>query len=129
MFAVSAEYMPVFARTLLQDTPEEGKHKVDLLPFTFTMQKRGRLVGKVTVLVTLEVQDASKVEYVKQRVPQVRADFNMVLSELSRVRFDVNRPIDPDLVQQYLAPYADYRMGKDVVKVYLRQALIEPNKK
>ena len=121
--------MPVFARTLLQDTPEEGKHKVDLLPFTFTMQKRGRLVGKDTILATLEVQDASKVEYVKQRVPQVRADFNMVLSELSRVRFDVNRPIDPDLVQQYLTPYADYRMGKDVVKVYLRQALIEPNKK
>ncbi|UTW59275.1 hypothetical protein KFE96_02905 [Kordiimonas sp. SCSIO 12603] len=125
---LAAEFSPALSVVTMQDAPEEGKHKVELMPFTFTMQKRGRLIGKVTVQVVLEVQDASKIEYVKQRVPQIRADFNLVLSELSRVRFDINRPIDPDLVQQYLTPYADYRMGKDVVKVYLKQALIEPNK-
>ncbi|MCK0069963.1 hypothetical protein [Kordiimonas laminariae] len=125
---LAAEFSPALFALTVQDAPEEGKHKVELMPFTFTMQKKGRLIGKVTVQAVLEVQDASKIEYVKQRVPQIRADFNLVLSELSRVRFDINRPIDPDLVQRSLTPYADYRVGKDVVKVYLKQALIEPNK-
>ncbi len=109
-----------------QPLPEEGKLKLDFAPFTFSMFERGRVVGKVSVMLTLEVQDGSKVEFVKQRMPQMRADFNIALSQLAKVRFDVNEPVDPDLIKEYLTPFADYRVGDDVVRVYLKQALIEP---
>lgn len=106
--------------------PDEGKLAIDMDPFTFSMFERGRLVGRVTMALTLVVQEQSDSEAVRLRMPQIRADFLNALTTLSRQRFNVNKPIDPDIVRAYLTQYLDYRLGQDIAEVYVKQALIKP---
>lgn len=123
-FLVLAFAWPVSAQD--GEMPDEGKLTIEMQPFDFTMFKRGRTVGKVSISLTLVVNEQSESEMIRDRLPQIRSDFLAALTVLSRLRFDVNRPIDPDVVTVYLKPYLEHRIGPDKVSVYVRQALIKP---
>lgn len=106
--------------------PEEGKLSIDMDPFTFSMFERGRLVGRVSMTLTLVVQEQKDSEIVRLRLPQIRSDFFSALTTLSRQRFDVNKPIDPDIVRAYLSQFLNHRLGEGKVDVFVKQALIKP---
>lgn len=115
---------PVFAQD--GTMPEEGKLAIDMEPFTFPMFERGRLVAKVSMTLTLVVQQSDYAEAVRLRLPQIRSDFLNALTTLARQRFNVNKPIDPDIVRVYLSQYLNYRLGEGKADVYVKQALINP---
>jgi hypothetical protein len=122
-------FQPVsIARAYLEEggIPEEGKLRIDLNPFDFSMIHRGQLKGMVSLTLTLVIQDQSDSEMIRERLPQIRADFLSALTTLSRQRFDVNRPIDPDIVRAFLTPYLDHRLGANKVQVYVKHAMIKP---
>lgn len=106
--------------------PEEGKLSIDMDPFTFSMFERGRLVGRVSMTLTLVVQEQKDSELVRLRLPQIRSDFFSALTTLSRQRFDVNKPIDPDIVRAYLSQFLNHRLGEGKADVFVKQALIKP---
>lgn len=106
--------------------PEEGKLSIDMDPFTFSMFERGRLVGRVSMTLTLVVQEQKDSEIVRLRLPQIRSDFFSALTTLSRQRFDVNKPIDPDIVRAYLSQFLNHRLGEGKADVFVKQALIKP---
>ncbi len=106
--------------------PQEGKLAIDMEPFTFPMFERGRLVAKVSMTLTLVVRESGYAEAVRLRLPQIRSDFLGALTTLSRQRFNVNKPIDPDIVRVYLSQYLNYRLGEGKADVYVKQALINP---
>ncbi len=106
--------------------PEEGKLSIDMDPFTFSMFERGRLVGRVSMTLTLVVQEQKDSEIVRLRLPQIRSDFFSALTTLSKQRFDVNKPIDPDIVRAYLSQFLNHRLGEGKADVFVKQALIKP---
>ena len=95
-------------------------------PFDFPLFDRGRRTGRVSLMLTLVVQDQSDTERVRLHMPQIRSDFLGALTSLSRQRFKVNKPIDPDIVRAYLSPFLNYRLGEGKVDVFVKQALINP---
>lgn len=107
--------------------PEEGKLAIDMDPFDFPMFNRGRMVGRVSMILTLVVQEQRDSELVRLRMPQIRSDFLGALTTLSRQRFNVNKPIDPEIVRAYLTPFLGYRLGDGKADVYVKQALIKPS--
>ncbi|TNE67916.1 MAG: hypothetical protein EP335_00105 [Alphaproteobacteria bacterium] len=119
LFAAS----PVFASEGTEEA-DASLPRIDMNPFNFSLLNRGRVDGKVTLQLTLVVSDPKDVEFVRSRQPQIRSDFLTALTVLSRQRFSVNHPIDPDIVSAYLTPYADARLGSGKVKVYVKEALI-----
>ena len=104
-----------------------GRPSLDMKPFNFSIIKRGIVEGQATLQLVLMTQNTTDFEFVRSRLPQVRSDFNTALSVLAQQHFDVNRPIDPDVVKAYLTPYLDHRLGKGKAEVFVRQALIHPN--
>jgi hypothetical protein len=109
-----------------EDELDVGKPKIEMAPFNFSLIRQGRVEGKVTLHLTLVIEEEGAHEKVRLRVPQLRSDFNSALSVLARQRFTVSRPINPDVVRSYLTPYAVHRLGAGVVSIYVQQALIEP---
>lgn len=109
------------------EVPEEGKLAIDMEPFDFPMFNRGRMVGKVSMTLTLVVQEQRDSEDVRLHMPQIRSDFLGALTTLSRQRFNVNKPIDPEIVRAYLTQFLDYRLGEHKADVYVKQALIKPS--
>lgn len=108
------------------EVPTEGKHRIAFEPFNLSLLKRGRVVGQVDLRLVLVLQDGNDYEEIANLVPQIKSDFTVALSDLARKVFDVNRPIDPDLVSAYLTPFVDRRLGRDRVEVFVQHALIEP---
>ncbi|MBV1901120.1 MAG: hypothetical protein KUG56_05550 [Kordiimonadaceae bacterium] len=104
---------------------DEGKHKINFNPFYLSLFKRGRVVGQAELRIVLQLEDGNDYEELNNLKTQIRADFVSALTELARIRFDVNRPIDPDVVKAYLTPFADYRLGEGRVQIYVQHALIE----
>ncbi len=104
-----------------------GKPKLEMSPFNFSVIKRGIVEGQATLQIVLVMENTQDFEVVRSRLPQVRSDFNTALSMLSRQTFQVNRPIDPDIVKAYLTPYIDARLGVGMAEVFVKQALIHPN--
>lgn len=107
--------------------PEEGKLTINMAPFDFSLIQRGRLQGKVSLSLTLVVENQRDSEMIRARLPQVRSDFLNGLTSLSRQRFNVNRPIDPDVVTTFLTPYLNHRLGEGKARVYVQHAQIKPN--
>jgi len=103
-----------------------GKPTLDMKPFNFSVIKRGIVEGKATLQLALMTENTTDFEFVRSRLPQIRSDFNTALSVLSQQHFNVNRPIDPDVVKAYLTPYLDHRLGKGKAEVFVKQALIHP---
>lgn len=110
-----------------EGSAEVGKPRIEMKPFNLALLDRGRVTGKATLHLVLVIEKSGAHEFVRTRLPQVRADFNSALTVLARQRFSVSKPIDPDVVRAYLSPYADYRLGAGVVSVYVHQALIDPS--
>lgn len=108
------------------EASEVGKPKIDMQPFHFALIKQGRIQGKVNLHLVLVVEKTEELEKVRTRLPQLRSDFNSALTVLSRQRFSVRRPINPDIVKAYLTPYAERRLGPGVISIYVNQALVEP---
>lgn len=108
------------------EAPTEGKYKIPLEPFHFALLKRGRVVGQVNLTLVLELADGREYEDINRQVPRIRSDISIALTDLARQQFDVDRPIDPDLVSAYLTPFLDYRLGADRVEVYVQKAIIDP---
>jgi|GEM_PF-1379287 len=106
---------------------EFGKPKIEMKPFNMALLERGRVRGKVTIYLVLVIEQDGGHEFVRTRLPQLRADFNSALTVLARQRFSISRPIDPDIVKAYLTPYADRRLGGGVISIYVKQALVEPD--
>lgn len=110
-----------------EEMPEEGKLAIDMDPFDFPMFNRGRMVARVSMALTLVVQEQRDSELIRLHMPQIRSDFLGALTTLSRQRFNVNKPIDPEIVRAYLTPFLDYRLGEHKAEVYVKQALIKPS--
>ena len=108
--------------------PEEGKLAIEMAPFDFSLIQRGRLRGKVSLSLTLVVENQRDSEMIRARLPQIRSDFLNGLTSLSRQRFDVNRPIDPDVVTAFLTPYLNHRLGEGKAHVYVQHAQIKPGR-
>lgn len=106
--------------------PEEGKLAIDMDAFNFSMFTRGRIVGKVSITLTLVVIEQRDSEVIRLRLPQIRSDFLSALAILSRQRFNVNKPIDPDIVTAYLTPFLEHRIGADKANIFVKHALITP---
>ncbi len=106
--------------------PEEGKLAIDMDAFNFTMFNRGRVVGKVSITLTLVVIKQRDSEVIRLRLPQIRSDFLSALTILSRQRFNVNKPIDPDIVTEYLTPFLNHRIGPGKADIFVKHALITP---
>ncbi|WP_417449504.1 hypothetical protein [Kordiimonas sp.] len=104
-----------------------GKPQLDMVPFNLSVIKRGVVEGQVALHFVLVMDNTSDFEFVRTRLPQVRSDFNAALTVLSRQHFNVNRPIDPDIVKAYLTPYLDHRLGGGKAEIFVKQALIHPN--
>lgn len=104
-----------------------GKPKLEMEPFNFSVIKRGVVEGQATLQIVLLMENTQDFEVVRSRLPQIRSDFNTALTMLSRQRFQVNRPIDPDIVKAYLTPYIDARLGPGMAEVFVKQALIHPS--
>ncbi|WP_155859915.1 hypothetical protein [Kordiimonas gwangyangensis] len=104
-----------------------GKPQLDMQPFNFSVIKRGVVEGQATLQLVLVTENTVDFEFVRSRLPQVRSDFNTALSVLAQQHFNVNRPIDPDIVKAYLTPYLEHRLGKGKAEVFVKQALIHPN--
>ena len=106
--------------------PAEGKLAIEMAPYDFSLIQRGRLRGKVSLTLTLVVEKQRDSEMIRQRLPQIRSDFLNGLTTLSRQRFNVNRPIDPDVVTAFLMPYLNHRVGEGKARVYVKHAQIKP---
>lgn len=108
------------------EVPSEGKHKIAFEPFHLSLLRRGRVVGQVDLRLVLVLQEGRDYEEINNLMPQIRSDFNVALTDMARKVFDVNRPIDPDLVSAYLTPYVDHRLGRGRVEVFVQHAMIDP---
>lgn len=119
---------PVFAQDeeTEGEVPTEGKHRIAFEPFNISLLKRGRVVGQVDLRLVLVLHNGNEYEEINNLVPQIKSDFTVALTDLARKVFDVNRPIDPDLVSAYLTPFVDRRLGRGRVDVFVQHALIEP---
>ncbi len=106
--------------------PEEGKLAIVMDTFDFSMFTRGRVVGKVSITLTLVVIEQRDSEIIRLRLPQIRSDFLSALTILSRQRFNVNKPIDPDIITVYLTPFLSHRIGPGKASIFVKHALITP---
>ncbi|MCJ9428086.1 hypothetical protein [Kordiimonas marina] len=108
------------------DSQTDALPKIDMTPFKFSLIKRGRVRGKVSVTLTLVVNKSDDMKYIRLHQPQLRSDFLTALTILANQQIDPNRPIDPDIISAYLTPYADYRLGTGKVTVYVKEAMVTP---
>lgn len=114
------------ASLLWAQNPDELTAEVEMKPIQFSLYQRGRVRGQVTIQLVLQVLDPNDVSVVEERIPQIQSDFVSALIALSKQYFDVNQPIQPDLVAGYLQPFAIKRFGPDKVNIFVVQATINP---
>jgi flagellar basal body-associated protein FliL len=105
---------------------DEGKHKITFSPFNITVMKRGKVQGLADIQLVLQLVDNREYEELNALKPQLRSDITTALSTLARQRWSLTRPIDPDIISQYLTPFISYRVGEGRLEVYVTQALINP---
>ena len=125
-FVISVLSGPLAAEARQGVMPEEGKLAIEMDVFDFSMFDRGRMVGKVSLTLTLVVIEQSDSEVIRLRLPQIRSDFLSALTILSRQRFNVNKPINPDIVTAYLTPFLSNRIGAGKANIFVKHALITP---
>jgi len=105
---------------------DEGKHKITFEPFQISLLERGKLRGTVDIQLVLQLQENTDYKNLNALKPQLTADIAAGLSSLARLRWSVNRPIDPDIVSNYLTPIVARRVGAGKLDVYVLKALINP---
>ncbi|MBL4788451.1 MAG: hypothetical protein JKY60_05185 [Kordiimonadaceae bacterium] len=115
-----------------QDEPQddellkEGRLSLKFEPFRIAVLRRGRVTGTADLQITLQLRNNNEYEELKAKLPQLRSDMVSALSSLSRRRWLISRPIDPDIVSRYLKPYVDRRVGAGRLDIYVLKALIDP---
>jgi flagellar basal body-associated protein FliL len=114
------------AENVHAQSADELSTEIIIDPIQFSMYQRGRIRGQVTIQLVLEVLNPSDVETIKERVPQIKSDFVSALIALSKHYFDVNKPLQADLIAGYLKPFADQRLGPDKINIFVVQATINP---
>jgi len=123
---------PTRAAVYAQDEPEEeallqeGRLSIKFAPFRIAVLRKGRITGTADLQITLQLRDNDEYNELKAKLPQLRSDMVSALSSLSRRRWSVTRPIDPDIVSRYLKPYVDRRVGAGRLDIYVLKALIDP---
>jgi hypothetical protein len=105
---------------------DEGKLKISFAPFNITVFNRGQVRGTADIQIVLQLKENGEYEEINRLKPQLRADISTALTTLSRRRWSLTKPINPDIVSAYLKPFVDYRIGADRVEVYVLRALINP---
>lgn len=105
---------------------DEGKHKITFQPFEVMLLRRGKVKGVADIQLVLQLHENQDYERLNTLKPQLGADIAAALSSLARQYWDVNRPIDPDVVSNYLKPIVARRVGADKLDVYVLRALITP---
>lgn len=103
-----------------------GAQRIIMAPMNISLFESNRLTARVNIELILEVQDLADVEDIRDRVPQLRSDFLTALNLLARERFSIDRPIDPELIKLYVLAYADRRLGKGKIDVFVQEAYIQP---
>ena len=113
-----------------EDGKEDNKdviyeNRIEMEPFNISLFEGSRIAGRFNVRIVVEVAEGVDSVSAKQKVPQMRADFVIALSQLARVGFRVDRPIDPNLISDYLKRFAEERIGKGQVEIYVLEAYVE----
>ncbi|UTW55605.1 hypothetical protein [Kordiimonas sp. SCSIO 12610] len=112
--------------TIFAQSAEDFSTEIQVDPIQFSLYQRGRITGQVTIQLVLEVLDPSDVEPIKERLPQIKSDFVSALIALSKHYFDVNKPLQADLIAGYLKPFAARRLDGEKVNIFVVQATINP---
>jgi len=124
--AISALLSLAFAIPSVSAQETQEPSELELDPFNVSIYRNGRVEGQVTVILRLETKDPSELSSITERLPQIRADIFTGLTELARQYFDVNKPIQPDLVRDYLLFFIDQRLGEGKVDLFVVQAGVNP---
>lgn len=115
-----------------EENEEEAKRDENtILPITalnFSVIKKGRVRGTVSIVPVLVIKNPTDDELHELRalLPLIRSDLMSVANLLSKKRFRINKPIDPDLVARHFQNRIDKRIGGDRIKVYIQDAIIRP---
>lgn len=118
--------VPALAQEEGGEVLDEGKLKVSFEPFHISVMKRGRVLGTADVTLVLQLTDNRDYDELTSLKPALRSDISIALSSLARQRWDIARPIDPDIIKLYLTPYIEHRIGPGRVELYVLKALINP---
>ncbi len=107
------------------DIESIGARRIIFAPMNVSVFDRGRLAARANIELVLEVKDLADVANIRQRKPQLRADFLAAVNQLARQHFRMDQPIDPNLVKKFAMAYVDRRLGPGKVEIYVLQAYIE----
>ena len=110
------------------DVEFETTSTLPITPLNFSIIRKGRVRGTVSIVPILVIQEPTDAEIFEltELLPLIRSDLMAVASLLSQKRFRINRPIDPDFVARYFQHRLDQRLGKARLKVYIQDAIIRP---
>jgi len=110
------------------DSPSKSKTTLPIVTLNFSIIKKGRVRGTVSIVPILIITDPSEEEVseLKALTPLIQSDLMMVASLLAKKRFRINKPIDPNLVAKYFQSRLDKRIGVGRIKVYIQDAVIRP---
>ena len=109
----------------MRDLETINARRMRFQPLNVSVYRKNRVDARVTVELVLEILEASESDDIKGRRPQLRSDFLMGLSQMSKVKFKRNRAIDPNTVKTFLQGFADRRLGEGKVEVFIIQAYTE----
>ena len=138
MFAQAVAPHSVISNIYAQDSEETDKAEEDdtlnnntTLPIktlNFSIIKKGRVRGTVSIVPILIITHPTdnEINELSSLIPLIRSDLMAVANLLSKRRFRINRPIDPDLVATHFQNRLDKRLGKDRIKIYIQDAVIRP---
>ena len=138
MFAQAAAPHSMINNIYAQDSEEtEESQEEDTLNYNTTLEiktlnfsiiKKGRVRGTVSIVPTLVITHPTddEINELDRLIPLIRSDLMAVANLLSKRRFRINRPIDPDLVAFHFQNRVDKRLGKGRIKIYIQDAVIRP---
>lgn len=138
MFAQAAVPLSVINSIYAQDSEEGDKAEeediisynstIEIKTLNFSIIKKGRVRGTVSIVPVLIIKHPTddEINELNSLIPLIRSDLMAVANLLSKRRFRINRPIDPDLVAFHFQNRVDKRLGKDRIKVYIQDAVIRP---
>ncbi len=101
---------------------------LEIKTLNFSIIKKGRVRGTVSIVPILIVTHPTdnEINELNSLIPLIRSDLMAVANLLSKRRFRINRPIDPELVAFHFQNRVDKRIGKNRVKIYIQDAVIRP---
>lgn len=107
---------------------QEYNSSLPIKTLNFSIIKKGRVRGTVSIVPILLVKHPTddEIDELTSLIPLIRSDLMAVANLLSKRRFRINRPIDPNMVASHFQNRVDKRLGKDRIKIYIQDAVIRP---